>query len=772
MHSKKRSRWLKLISATLGLTALIGATVALPSQAVSPTPSPLCTDGTCWVTFDYTGDYALWSPPTGISSLHFDVYGAQGGRTGGKGGLVSGDFALVPQALIIYVGGAGGVGNGTAGGFNGGGNAGTGHADQGSGGGATDIRISGNLADRVVVAGGGGGTGGWIGGAGGAGGMALAAAGSKGSPSGSGGGGGTQGTGGAGGAGVTTGNGTNGLSGQGGSGGTGTVAGGGGGGGGFFGGGGGGSDSVAGGSDGAGGGGGSSFATMALTTNVSHSAGVRSGNGLVTFRYTYPPKLNSITLTSGSISTTGDATFQLSFDQYVWEVDPWDFSFNGTAGGCSVSSVSGDGYLFNVQVTGCQSGTLKLGLHPNSVLGASAGPLLETLASSTVTIDTTPANLKLTAPTSPTHLDVINFVLTSDKPISNPTAADFDLVGSGCSIGTISMITSTTAQIGVQNCASGANILLTVKKNQIHDLSGNASPAADLPSSDVLTDYEPPSVSSVITSTVTADTLDYAVTFSEPVTSVSASAFLLSGTGCNLSKFDGTGAVYHVYVTGCSGDSSLTVKSLTARDAAGNLGPVQDQVNSGNSLDTLAPSATFTELERLDKSTNPSFELRFDELVSGLTANSLSRSGTAKNCNFNLVEVSQNRVYRVDTTNCSPGTIKLKLQPGSVVDSHGNAGPNSAIDSPTVRISAGSSGIRAAALTALPEVSSELAAPTESQNIYGTRKVAIKQSQNQLSSFSPDAITPDSWVSLLIALIALVIAGRPRGRRRAEATRR
>ena len=42
---------------------------------------------------------------------------------------------------------------------------GNGHGDQGSGGGASDLRTSTNLGDRVVVAGGGGGTGGWIGGA-------------------------------------------------------------------------------------------------------------------------------------------------------------------------------------------------------------------------------------------------------------------------------------------------------------------------------------------------------------------------------------------------------------------------------------------------------------------------------------------------------------------------------------------------------------------------------------------------------------------------------
>ena len=167
MHSKRFSRWLKLIAATFTLTALVSSGISLPSQAVSASPTPYCSDGTCWVTFDYTGDYAIWTPPSGISSLHFDVYGAQGGRSGGKGGSVSGDFAAIPASLFVYVGGVGSTGNSVSGGFNGGGTSGSGHADQGSGGGASDIRATTLLADRLVVAGGGGGTGGWIGGAGG-----------------------------------------------------------------------------------------------------------------------------------------------------------------------------------------------------------------------------------------------------------------------------------------------------------------------------------------------------------------------------------------------------------------------------------------------------------------------------------------------------------------------------------------------------------------------------------------------------------------------------
>ena len=76
------------------------------------------------MTFDFSGDYYTWIPPQGINSLSFEVFGAQGGRSGGKGGMVSGEFRVIPIALQVYVGGAGGIGNTVAGGFNGGGTSG------------------------------------------------------------------------------------------------------------------------------------------------------------------------------------------------------------------------------------------------------------------------------------------------------------------------------------------------------------------------------------------------------------------------------------------------------------------------------------------------------------------------------------------------------------------------------------------------------------------------------------------------------------------------
>ncbi|MEY4451415.1 MAG: hypothetical protein RLZZ380_536 [Actinomycetota bacterium] len=765
MHSNKLSRWLKLFFATLGITGLVGFAITAPSQAVSPNPTPYCSEGTCWVTFDYTGDNFVWTPPSKINSLHFDVLGAQGGRSGGKGGSVSGDFAAIPSSLVIYVGGMGASGNSAAGGFNGGGTSGNGHGDQGSGGGASDIRTSTNLSDRVVVAGGGGGTGGWIGGVGGPGGLTIAMAGAKGSLSGTAGGGGTQLAGGTAGLGVSVGNGNPGTLGIGGMGGSGSIAGGGGGGGGFYGGGGGGSDSISGGSDGAGGGGGSSFATMALTSSVAHQAGVRAGNGQVVLRYTFAPTATSFALTSSQNSTDGKATFQLAFDQVVYDLDPFDFKVSGTSAGCKIGNPIGDGYTFQIQVTECSSGTLNLSLRPQAVNGATAGPAAETLASGTVTFDSNAPEFTIVSPSSPSNAATLTYRITSPEPFTKPLASAFEVIGSGCQVGTIAMAGAATADVEVAGCQSSANVRLMLLANQVSDLAGNAGPAVSVASTDVAVDRDAPNVISNQQVAISADLIEYSVIFSEPVTRLSTESFSAS-PGCVVSKVDGSGDQYRVWLAGCTIDAALTLKPQTAADAAGNLGPAEEESGSGTG-DNLAPKAQLTELTRSDKSISPSFELRFDELITNFSVASLSKSGTAKNCAFTVSEVTAGSVYQIDSSDCSSGSLRVSLLAFSVLDLHGNPGPVMQVDSPIVRITEPNQSGQFANRSNLNPLM-----PARPNSVRPTRPSAVKPNQKDeaqqvaaTNSLSFESLKPESWVSVGIALVALAIAKRPRGRR-------
>ena len=263
--------------------------LALTFGVLAPMPASAtiieeCFDDRCTMIFGYSGQTETFTFPSGVSDIRFEVLGAQGGKTGGGGGRVTGNFVDVPSTIYITVGGAGVSSSFGPGGFNGGGASGGNAGVEGSGGGASDIRTGFSLSSRIVVAGGGGGRGSGAGSGGGAGGGLVGASGKDGQ--GTGGTGGSQVAGGIGG--IPYGQGSSGGDGDwavGGAGGSGPVHGGGGGGGGYFGGGGGGPDEDTCCTDAGGGGGGSSYTDSAFVTNVVHTQGIRAGAGQIIISY-------------------------------------------------------------------------------------------------------------------------------------------------------------------------------------------------------------------------------------------------------------------------------------------------------------------------------------------------------------------------------------------------------------------------------------------------------------------------------------------------------
>lgn len=229
-------------------------------------------------TFNYTGSVQTYTVPTGVTSIQIEANGAQGGGTyGGNGGKAIGTLPVTPGAVLqVYVGGKPTAQLG-AGGFNGGGATlvlPCGGGDGWPGGGASDVRTTASLNDRIIVAGGGGGQG-WSNGVGGAGGGTIGGDGAPSWITNTEGRGATQSAGGTGGV-YSSGpnspapSGTFGIGGD--SSPLGTYCTGGAGGGGWYGGGGGYVSA---------GGGGSSYISYPGTTNATTQAGVNSGNGSV-----------------------------------------------------------------------------------------------------------------------------------------------------------------------------------------------------------------------------------------------------------------------------------------------------------------------------------------------------------------------------------------------------------------------------------------------------------------------------------------------------------
>jgi hypothetical protein len=584
MKTKNKSRLPKVLTLAGAFSLVLGAVVVPSVQAVATNPTPVCnTTGTsCTVSFPYSGDYYIWSPPADVRSMTISIAGAQGGRSGGRGSKTTATFRSIPTTpLYIYVGGQGSSGNGAAGGYNGGGAAGSGHNDEGSGGGATDIRTSLLLADRIAVAGGGGGTGGWVGGAGGS------AAATTGNPGGNGqglgGGGGTPTVGGAGGTsnGTLTTPGAAGALGVGGAGGSANnpsnfVAGGGGGGGGFYGGGGGGADTEANGVDGGGGGGGSSFTNSTRFQSVVYTAAWQPANGAASITYNLGPVVTSFTAPA-SPSKLATPVFNIGFGQSVTGLTADDFVISGTVTGCYISTLTGSGANYAATVSGCSDGTIVLTLKVDSVFGNAIGPV-RTYSTTAITLDrTVPEISTLTKQPSANSLIVYKAVFT--EPVTGLVAdsTDWLVKGTDCVIQSMTG-TGTDYTITIANCLDGNLAGLVLNPLAVIDTAGNIGPSLANQTEVTRIDTSAPvlRVTDVTAPGVGALPI-WVFDSEEPTTGMAANKFTLSGTATscvmNYSVLR-PGLGWQIALTGCGiGSTQVTLAANAVTDTSGNTGP-------------------------------------------------------------------------------------------------------------------------------------------------------------------------------------------------------
>ncbi|MEY3663538.1 MAG: hypothetical protein RI919_1054, partial [Actinomycetota bacterium] len=668
-----------------------------------------------------------------------------------------------PASLFVYVGGQGKTGSGQTGGFGGGGTSGSGHGDEGSGGGASDLRSSTALADRLVVAGGGGGTGGWVGGAGGAGGSTIANAGTAGQ--GGAGGGATQLAGGSAGVGSAANNGTAGALGLGGSGGNGSTAGGGGGGGGYFGGGGAGGDGIPSGLDGGGGGGGSSFSSIASTSTISHAKGVRAGNGQVVLTYTYSPAVTAFA--PASVITNANSTnFSIAFSQDVQGLEATDFTFAGTASGCLVSSISGANASYTVAVANCSDGTVLLNLAADAVFGATTGPA-QVATSSTLTIDRKKPIFTITAPATPTNLSVLPFAVSVDEPVTGLSAASFSVTGTSCAVGTVTG-SGTSYVVNVTGCASTSTATLTVKVGVGADVAGNLGPASALASSAVSIDRVSPTVSAFTKSSSSRnDLLVFELTLSESVDALTndPQTFTVSGSGCVITKVSNVANVYSIWVTDCAegANAKVVLESGALTDAAGNTGPMVDVSSPTVKVDDQLPRVTISADARANASTSPSFTITFSEAVSGLTLDTFTHSGTATGCQFTLTPLTAGLSYRLSTTSCSVGTLRIGIPPASVSDASDNLGPTTGVDSASVIIDAASGSTQTGGGMARPRVIAKVGSTTRGATTMKAVSFGVAKAFKNA----------DVGLAAIAATSAALMLGRSlAGSKKLEATRR
>ncbi len=310
--------------------------------------------------------------------------------------------------------------------------------------------------------------------------------------------------------------------------------------------------------------------------------------------------------------------FAITFSEDVSGIDALDFIPYpiGNIVGSAVSEVTGSGKNYNVKVsTGSGEGSLKLNVidndsirdvdnHPIGGDGADNGTFTH---GEEYTISRIPAVLSsLRLDPNPTSADTVNFIVTFSKEVGGVDASDFTFATTG-SLSGVNIVNVSGAGVSYTvtvNIGSGDGTLrLEVLDNDsITDVTANPLGGAGIGngvfiSGDIYSvDKNAPMVISslrVPPNPTIADTVHFNVTFSEAVSGVDTSDFMLTTTdslaGVSILAVNGSANTYTVTAATGSGNGSLRLDIIDndsildfVNHPLGGLGVANGNFNTGD----------------------------------------------------------------------------------------------------------------------------------------------------------------------------------------------
>jgi hypothetical protein len=415
-----------------------------------------------------------------------------------------------------------------------------------------------------------------------------------------------------------------------------------------------------------------------------------------------PPEVAAFAAPATPTNATSLA-YALSFDQPVSGLATSDFVLTGSATGWSLTGITGSGagpYTVTLGGTPTTEGTLTFTLAAGAVTNAAgtAGPTAPAVAP-TVTVDrTAPTVTDFTAPASPTNAGVLVYALTFAEPVSGLEPADLAITGSSTGWSVTSVSGTGAGPYAITLAGPGTtegSLVLSLAAGAVTDLADNAGPASATPAASVTIDRTAPEVTTFAapTTPTTATTLTYGVTFSEPVSGLAASSFVIGGssTGWTVASLAGSGpGPYTVTLAGTGstdGTVALSIAVGVVADAAGNAGPTTEPAAATITIDRTPPAvASFTAPGSPTTATSLAYELTFSEPVTGLAADDFAVSGTAAGWTVTDVAGAGAGPYAITLRTESPadGTLLLTLMVAAASDPVGNRGPVQPADAPQV----------------------------------------------------------------------------------------
>lgn len=309
-------------------------------------------------------------------------------------------------------------------------------------------------------------------------------------------------------------------------------------------------------------------------------------------------------------------------------------------------------------------------------------------------LDYTPPEVNNIVRQSPTEQNTtatsLTFAVNFSEPVTGVDINDFMLITTGDAQGTISSVSGSGSSytVTVNSITGTGSIGIGVLNSgtDITDAAGNALTGGYNSGETYIVspaDIEQPVVNSILRQSppeqnTTATSVTFAVNFSESVTGVDVSDFLLITGGTaqgTISSVSGSGSTYTVTVSGISGSGSIGIivkfSETGITDLAGN--PLIGGFNGGETY-TVSPANTSAPVvssivrqsptEQNTTATSVTFAIQFSQPVNGVDISDfmLTTTGSVTGAISQLLGSCSE--YTVTVTNITGfGTLRLDLKP-------------------------------------------------------------------------------------------------------------
>ena len=334
---------------------------------------------------------------------------------------------------------------------------------------------------------------------------------------------------------------------------------------------------------------------------------------------------------------------------------------------------------------------------PATAITDQAGNEAPTATRSTTTVSSFTVTVKkAVGQADPTNDNTLDFTVTFNKPVAANSFQPGDVTVTGtATYGTRQVVVTSSDQTVFNVAVSGmttnttGDVTVSVGAGKVQDAGGNLN-AASTPDGDDTVRYDSARPTTTVTKAETQQsptkdaTIDFVVTFSEPVLNFSTDDIDVAGSANEEPEASVTitpnGTMAYDVAVDATGNGSVTLEVITAGDAtdvAGN--EIQAAGPASVTLDTTQPDATIAEADgQGDPTSEPSidFKVTFTEPVFGLTADDFTVTvpvGSATPSKT-LTATGSPLVYTVSITGVTAdGDVTLSLPAGRALDEAGNA---------------------------------------------------------------------------------------------------